>query len=202
MNKKVLGITVVLLTVAMLAIPMVGAVGVRRNMSQTFTATVRMADPTTDPAGYIIPGTVTYVGPKDSDVEFNPANPDNRKYQKSSGITYFGVISSDQLGEGTMTSTLILGMMNLEMGVGSGVFKWKWEFDNSICKGTIEGIYKGKQTLTGFPTMTIEGTALLCKGTGDLQNVKIEVTSYSGTFNILTATTLGFSATVEGTMWG
>ena len=190
------------MAIAMLATPLANAVGVRRNVSQDFTATVRVSDPTTNPAGYTIPGTVTYVGPKDSDVAFNPANPDNRKYQKSSGITYFGVISSDQLGEGTMKSTLILGMMNLEAEVGSGVFKWTWEFDSEMCKGTIEGIYKGKQTLTGFPTMTIEGTALLCKGTGDLQNVKIEVTSYSGTFNILTATTLGFSATVEGTMWG
>ena len=100
-----------------------------------------------------------------------------------------------------MESTLLIGLMDQEAGIGSGVFKWKWVFDNPTCKGTIEGIYKGEQILV-FPTLTIAGSALLCKGTGDLQNVKVLVTSYEATFNLLTATTLGFSGTLEGTMWG
>jgi hypothetical protein len=91
--------------------------------------------------------------------------------------------------------------MNLETGVGVGVFKWKWEFDSEICEGTIEGVYKGIQTMV-FPTMEFEGSALLCKGTGDLQNAKIEISLYEGTINVMTFATSGFSATVEGTIWG
>lgn len=201
MNKKVLGIAVVLMVVAMLATPLVSAVGVRRNMSQVITATVRLCDPTTDPPGSFTPGITKYVGPKDSAVPPNAANPENRKYQLTSGNIFFGVIDTNVLGEGIMTSTCIHMLMDSETGLGAGVFKWKWEFDNSICEGTIEGIYKGEQTLV-FPNMNIEGTALLCKGTGDLQNVKIEVTSYLGTLDVRTFQTVGFSATVEGTMWG
>ena len=201
MKRKILVFSITLLTLVMLTTPLVSARGVRRNISQDFSATVRLSDPTTDPSGYFVPGITKYVGPKDSAVPPHPDNPDNRLYSLTSGHTYFGVIDSDQLGEGTMESTVIIGLMNQEAGQGSGVFKWKWVFDNPTCKGTIQGIYKGEQTLV-FPIMTIEGSAILCKGTGDLQNVKILVTSYEGIFNLLTATTLGFSATVEGTMWG
>ena len=201
MNKKLLILPITLLAIAMVTTPLVSAMGVKRNLSDDFTATVRMCDPTTTPPGSYIPGTMTYVGPKDSAVAPNPANPENRKYQLSSGATFFGVIDSNQLGEGIMTSTPIHGFMNLETGEGSGVFKWKWEFDNAICEGTIEGIYTGDQFMT-FPMMDIEGSALLCKGTGDLQNVKIEVSEYLVTLNVLTFTTLGFSGTIEGTIWG
>jgi len=124
-NKKLLILSIFLMIGAMLFIPAASSVGVQRNISQEFTATARISDPTTDPTGYTIPGIVTYVGPKDSDVAPNPDNPENRKYQMAKGITYFGVISSEQLGEGTMTSTLIQGLMDLETGVGIGVFKWK-----------------------------------------------------------------------------
>lgn len=185
----------------MLATPIVSAVGVRRNMSQDFTATVTMCDPTTDPEGEYVAGTTTYFGPKDSAVPPIPANPENRKYSKNKGGMFFGVIDSDQLGEGTMTSLPIIGIMDQEAGQGSGVFKWKWEFDNPTCTGTIEGVYKGEQTIV-FPIMTIEGSALLCKGTGDLKNVKIEVSEYLVTLNVLTFTTLGFTGTLDGTMWG
>jgi hypothetical protein len=183
-----------------LVTPLVSAVGVRRNISEPFTATVRMCDPTTSPPGSFTPGLTKYVGPKDSTVAPNSANPENRLYSLQSGSIFCGVIDSDQLGMGTMESTVLHGLMDQEAGIGSGVFKWKWVFDNAICKGTIEGIYKGEQTLV-FPTMTIVGSALLCKGTGDLQNVKIEVTSYVGELNVLTFTTLGFSATIDGTIW-
>jgi len=201
MNKKIPVLFVSLVTLMMLVTPLVSAVGVRRNISEPFAATVRMCDPTTSPPGSFTPGITKYVGPKDSAVAPHPANPDNRLYSLQSGNTFFGVLDSDLLGMGTMESTVLLGLMDQEAGIGSGVFKWKWVFDNPTCEGTIEGIYKGEQTLV-FPTMTIVGSALLCKGTGDLQNVKIEVTSYVGEFNILTGTTLGFSATIDGTMWG
>ena len=200
-KKKTLSLFITLLALAFLATPIASAMGVKRNLSDDFTATVRLCDPTTTPPGSNAPGPAKYVGPKDSDVPPNPANPENRKYQLTSGATFFGVINSDQLGEGTMTSILIIGIMDQEAGMGFGVFKWKCEFDNEICKGTIEGIYKGEQTLV-FPSMDIEGSALLCKGTGDLQNVKIEVYSYMGTLNVLIFTTLGFSADAEGTIWG
>ena len=202
MNKKILVLSITLLTLVMLTTPLVSARGVRRNMSQDFTATVRMCDPTTDPSGTFTPGTTKYVGPKNSAVPPKDANPDNRLYSLQSGSIYFGTIDSGQLGEGTMESTVIIGLMDQEAGQGTGVFKWKWVFDNEICKGTIEGIYKGEQTLV-FPMMTIEGSALLCKGTGDLQNVKIAVTSYVVTLeDVRTFTTEGFDGTMEGTMWG
>ena len=201
LKKKMVSLSITLLALALLASPIVSAMGVKRNLSDDFTATVRMCDPTTTPPGSFAPGPAKYVGPKDSAVPPNPANPENRKYQLTSGAVFFGVINSDELGEGTMTSIPIIGIMDQEAGMGFGVFKWKWEFDNEICEGTIEGIYKGEQTMV-FPNMYIEGSALLCKGTGDLQNVKIEVSSYTGTLNVLTFTTLGFSADVEGTIWG
>jgi len=201
MRKIIFVLSVSLISIMMLLTPLVSAVGVRRNISQDFTATVRMCDPTTDPIGSFVPGSTKYVGPKNSAVPPNPDNPDNRLYSLQSGSIFFGVIDSDQLGMGTMESTVIIGLMDQETGQGSGVFKWKWVFDNPTCKGTIEGIYKGEQTIV-FPTMTVDGSALLCKGTGDLQNVKIKVTSYLATLNMLTFTTLGFSATVDGTMWG
>jgi hypothetical protein len=201
MNKKILVLSITLLTLVMLTTPLVSARGVRRNISQDFTATVIICDPSTTPAGSFTPGTTKYVGPKNSAVPPNPANPDDRLYHLQSGSIFFGVIDSDQLGMGTMESTQIIGLMNEEAGKGWGMFKWKWEFDNLICKGTIEGVYKGEQTLE-FPTMSMEGSALLCKGTGDLKNVKIAVTSYVGTLNVLEFTTTGFSATGEGTMWG
>jgi hypothetical protein len=77
------------------------------------------------------------------------------------------------------------------------------EFDNEICKGTIEGIYKGEQTIV-FPSMELEGSALLCKGTGDLQNVKIEISSYTASLDLLTFTTEGFDADAKAraTIWG
>ena len=50
--------------------------------------------------------------------------------------------------------------------------------------------------------MTLQGTAILCKGTGDLQNVKIEVTNYEANLPLMTFTSLGFTATLEGTIWG
>ncbi len=201
MNKKLLALTVALLTVVMLATPTVSACRPRRKcVAQDFTATVRMADPTTNPPGEYVPGTTEFVGPKDSDVPSNPNNPENRKYQINKGGMFFGVIESDQLGNGTMTSTPIIGIMDLENGVGFGVFKWKWEFDNPTCKGAIEGIYTGKQTVD-FPLMYIEGKAFLRKGTGDLKNSKILVSSYEATLDMPTFTTLGFSGTIEGKMW-
>jgi hypothetical protein len=109
----------------MLATPLVSAVGVRRNMSEAFTATARLCDPTTTPPGSYVPGPAKYVGPKDSNVAPNPANPENRKYQLTSGAVFFGVIDSDILGEGTMTSIPIIGIMDQEAGMGFGVFKWK-----------------------------------------------------------------------------
>jgi hypothetical protein len=194
-------LSIAILTFVIMTTPLVGAVGVRRNMSQDFTATVRMCDPTTTPAGTFTPGSTKYVGPKDSAIPPNVDNPDNRLISLQSGSIFFGVIDSDQLGMGTMESTVLIGLMDQEAGEGSGVFKWKWVFDNPTCKGSIEGVYKGEQTIV-FPMMDIEGSALLCKGTGDLQNVKIEVSSYVSTLNVITFTTLGFSATIDGTMWG
>jgi hypothetical protein len=184
----------------LLTIPLASAV-VPRNISQDFTGSARMCDPTTDPEGNFVPGITKYVGPKGSEVNPNDANPDNRRDQISSGAIFFGVIDIDCLGVGTMKSESIHGVINQETGEGYGVFKWTWVFDNPTCKGTIEGIYKGEQKIA-FPTMTIQGTAILCKGTGDLQNVKVEVTNYEADLPLMTFTSLGFSASLEGTVWG
>ena len=51
MKKKIPVLFVGLITLMMLVTPLVSAVGARRNISQNFTATVRLCDPTTDPAG-------------------------------------------------------------------------------------------------------------------------------------------------------
>ncbi len=184
----------------LLTIPLASA-RVPRNISKDLTGTVRICDPTTDPAGYFVAGITKYVGPKDSDVNPNPANPENRRYQISSGAIFFGVINIDCLGVGTMESESIIGVIDQETGEGYGVFKWRWVFDNPTCKGTLEGIYIGKQKIA-FPSMIIQGTAILCKGTGDLQNVKIKVSNYQGVLPLMTFTTEGFSATIDGTIRG
>jgi hypothetical protein len=202
MNKKMIVISVsITITLMLLTIPLASA-GVPRNISKDLTGTARMCDPTTEPeAGIFVPGITKYVGPKDSAVNPNPDNPENRRDQISSGAIFFGVINIDCLGVGTMKSESIHGVIDQETGEGFGVFKWTWVFDNPTCKGTIEGIYKGEQKIA-FPTMIIQGTAILCKGTGDLQNVKIEVTNYQGVLPLMTFTTEGFSATIDGTIWG
>lgn len=192
---------VLTLTLILPIIPLASSAEIPNNLSQDFTGTARICDPTTDPAGYFVPGLTKYVGPKDSEVTPNPANPDNRRYSISSGSIFFGVIDVDCLGVGTMESEPIHGFMDQETGVGWGVFKWTWVFDNPTCSGTIEGIYKGEQIIA-FPTMSIQGTAMLCKGTGDLQNVKIEVTNYEADLPLMTFTTQGFTATLDGTICG
>jgi hypothetical protein len=201
MNKKMIVISAsITLTLMLLIIPLASA-AVPRNISQDLTGTARMCDPDTEPKGNFIPGITKYVGPKDSEVNPRPDNPENRRDQISSGAIFFGVIDIDCLGSGTMKSESIHGVINQETGEGYGVFKWTWVFNNDVCKGTIEGIYKGEQIIAP-PTMTIQGTAILCKGTGDLQNVKIEVTNYQAVLLLSTFTTEGFSATIEGTVWG
>jgi hypothetical protein len=201
MKKRIPVLFVSLIALMMLVTPLVSAVGARRNISQNFTATVRLCDPATDPAGSYTAGITKYVGPKNSVTPpLSGANPEGRLYQLQSGSVFRGIIVSDLLGEGTMESTQLILLMNQETSEGSGMFKWKWVFDNPTCKGTIEGIYKGEQTVA-FPNMIFGGTALLCKGTGDLHNVKIAVT-YAGTLDVRTFSTVGFSATIEGTMWG
>ena len=67
-----------------LATQTVSAVGVKRNISQTFEATVIMADTTTDPPGSATPGIITFHGPKGA-VPPNPLNPEGRKYQIMKG---------------------------------------------------------------------------------------------------------------------
>ena len=198
MKKKIPVLFVGLITLMMLVTPLVSAVGARRNISQNFTATVRLCDPTTDPAGSYTAGITRYVGPKNAVTPpLSGANPEGRLYQLQSGSVFRGIIDCDQLGIGTMETTQLILLMNQETAEGSGMFKWKWDFGS---KGTIEGIYKGEQKVE-FPTMNFGGSALLCKGTGDLHNVKIAVT-YEGTLDVRTFSTVGFSATIEGTMWG
>ena len=201
MNKKILVLSITLLTLVMLTTPLVSARGVRRNVSQDFTATVRMCDPFTNPQGAYVPGTSKYFGPKDSAVPLNPDNPENRKYRMNKGGLFFGVITHSVLGKGTMTSIPIIGIMDQEAGEGFGIFKWKLEFNNPTCKGSIAGIYKGEQTIAP-PNMLIQGSALMCKGTGDLKNVKILVTSYEATLGLSDFFSAGFDAIMEGKMWG
>jgi len=88
-------ISVFLTLTLMLLVAPLAIAGVSRNISQDFTGTATMCDPNTDPEGYFVPGITKYVGPKDSEVNPNPDNPENRRDQISSGAIFFGVIDID-----------------------------------------------------------------------------------------------------------
>jgi hypothetical protein len=204
MKKKILILSVSLLMLMMLATLIVNANGVKRNISQDFAATLTMCDPTTTPPGSFVPGITKFVGPKDSAVpEPNPANPENRRYMLMMGWKFTGVISG-LLGNGVAESTLILLFNDCVPRTGWAIYKLKWQFDNEVCVGTIEGTLKYDLEIDGTQTPPIiytDGSALLCKGAGDLHNVKIQV-SWEAALNRATYLTKGYTATMEGTIWG
>ena len=192
MNRKVLGITVVLLSVAMLAAPFVGtafALG-KPNKAETFYTIPLASPPTLVTIADLVPPNEKWVGPV---IDSYP-NPDG-SFRSSSGairtLAYQGA-----LGTGVLTLTTIHGLGKYQsptLASGAGTYNMVLEIteDGGYGTGTLEGI--ARLTLWNLdysqsPIVYYELWTMSLHGKGSLNGLNVFAEAYATAVPLPTGT--------------